>query len=349
MRLWLHPVMGARMMCAAACQEATKLITPADRNFLAGYQGMAGRSIGRALERAGYCDAPIGGTLLITSRSELDLLDAVAVQRWFANHISTTVVLAAARVGGIYANKGFPAEFLLEHLKIQIHMIETAWSNGVRRLLVLSNRCMYPKFSKQPTREDALLTEALKPTDEWYAISQMPKNLNGLGDNYYTKNCQVMATLIRQFHEARVEQMQEVVCWALATPLHEFLHVDDFGEAYVLALEHWNPTTAIVFATSSALRDLSSIGEDLGPLAFLNVGTGIDLSIAEPAQRVAEANDYTGRIKWELTNHDGAFRKILDSNSFISLGWAHKIDPKHGTEEAIWEYLELTSARQEQQ
>ena len=287
-----------------------KRITPADRIFVAGHRGMAGGAILRALQRAGFGDssqgsAPSGnggkegGALLTASRSELDLRDEVAVRNWFAQHQPTVVVLAAAKVGGIHANNTYPADFLLENLRIQTNVIETAWRSGVRRLLFLGSSCIYPKFAEQPIREEALLTGALEPTNEWYAlakiagiklgqalrlqhgfdaISLMPTNLYGPGDNYHPTNSHVLPALIRRFHEAAESGAPSVTCWGTGTPLREFLHVDDLGEACVFALEHWDP------AAANAPKD------DAGqPLPFLNVGTGVDLSIRQLAEAVAEA------------------------------------------------------------
>jgi GDP-L-fucose synthase len=226
------------------------LITPDDRIFVAGHRGMAGSAICRALQRAGYSN------LLTASRAELDLEDGPAVQRWFAEHKPTVVVLAAAKVGGIQANTTYPADFLLDNLKIQTNVIETAWRSGVRRLLFLGSSCIYPKFAEQPIREEALLTGSLEPTNEWYAIAKitgiklcealrrqhgfdaislMPTNLYGPGDNYHPENSHVLPALIRRFHEAAERGDASVTCWGSGTPKREFLHVDDLGEACVFA------------------------------------------------------------------------------------------------------------------
>ena len=227
------------------------LITPADRLFVAGHRGMAGSAICRALQRAGYSQQ------LTATRQELDLLNPAAVQRWFAEQQPTVVVLAAAKVGGIQANNSYPADFLLDNLKIQTHVIETAWRAGVRRLLFLGSSCIYPKFAEQPIKEEALLTGALEPTNEWYAIAKitgiklcaalrkqhgfdaislMPTNLYGPGDNYHPTNSHVLPALIRRFHEAAKANALSVTCWGSGTPLREFLQVDDLGEACVFAL-----------------------------------------------------------------------------------------------------------------
>ena len=234
----------------------SSLITPVDRIYVAGHRGMAGSAICRALQRGGY------DQLLTASRSELDLLDSYAVKDWFAKHQPTVVVLAAAKVGGIQANSSYPADFFLENLKIQTHVIETAWRSGVRRLLFLGSSCIYPKFAEQPIKEKALLSGVLEPTNESYAmakiagiklcealrkqhgfdaISLMPTNLYGPGDNFHCTNSHVLPAMIRRFHEAAETSAQIVTCWGTGSPLREFLHVDDLGEACVFALENWSP------------------------------------------------------------------------------------------------------------
>jgi len=301
------------------------LITPADRIFVAGHRGMAGSAISRALQRAGYTN------LLTASRTELDLEDGPAVQRWFTEHQPTVVVLAAAKVGGIAANATYPADFLLDNLKIQTNVIETAWRSGVRRLLFLGSSCIYPKFAEQPIREEALLSGPLEPTNEWYAIAKitglklcqalrkqhgfaaislMPTNLYGPGDNYHPTNSHVLPALIRRFHEAAEAGAASVTCWGTGTPLREFLHVDDLGEACVFALEHWQP----------------------GPedQQFLNVGTGVDLTIRELAEAVAAATGFSGEILWDSTKPDGTPKKQLDVGRLAALGWRARIPLAEG-------------------
>ena len=240
----------------------SNLIDYKDRFFVAGSRGMAGSAICRALVAKGYGNQSKGGSLLTPLRQELDLLDAEAVSKWYEKNKPTVVVLAAAKVGGIYANNAYPADFLLENLKIQTNVIEGAWKAGVRRLLFLGSSCIYPKFAVQPIREDSLLTGALEATNEWYAtakicglklcealrrqygfdaISLMPTNLYGPGDNYHPKNSHVLPALIRRFHEAKQAAASSVTCWGTGTPLREFLHVDDLGSACIKALENWDP------------------------------------------------------------------------------------------------------------
>ena len=279
------------------------LITFSDRFAIFGARGMAGSAISRALDRSGYQQQ------LKPSREELDLLDPLAVQKWFSDNQPSVVVLAAAKVGGIHANAKYPAEFLLENLKIQTNVIETAWRSGVKRLLFLGSSCIYPKFAQQPIKEEALLTGMLEPTNECYAvakiagiklcealrkqyafdaISLMPTNLYGPGDNYHPENSHVLPALIRRFDEATKANAESVTCWGTGLPLREFLHTDDLGEACVFALESWQP----------GLDDMS----------FLNVGTGNDLTIRELAEVVREATGFKGLIHWDSSKPDGTRR-----------------------------------------
>ena len=306
------------------------LITANDRFAIFGARGMAGSAISRALERAGYKQQ------LKPSRQDLDLLDPVAVQQWFAEQQPTVVVLAAAKVGGIHANNTYPADFLLENLKIQTHVIETAWRIGVRRLLFLGSSCIYPKFAEQPIKEEALLTGPLEPTNEFYAIAKiagiklcealrkqhnfdaislMPTNLYGPGDNYHPENSHVLPALIRRFHEAVEANEESVTCWGSGTPLREFLHVDDLGEACVFALESWKPGDS--------------------ELSYLNVGTGVDLSIREIAQSVAHATGFNGKIYWDTRKPDGTPKKQLNISRLNSMGWKHCIPLNLGLERTI--------------
>jgi GDP-L-fucose synthase len=324
------------------------LISPSDRIYVAGHGGMAGSAICRALQRAGYGDPARGGALLTATRAELDLLDPESVRRWFAEQKPTVVALAAAKVGGIQANNTFPADFLLDNLKIQNHVIEAAWRSGARRLLFLGSSCIYPKFAAQPIREEALLTGSLEPTNAWYAlakisgiklcqalrlqygfdaISLMPTNLYGTGDNYHPTNSHVLPALIRRFQEAADNGAASVTCWGTGTPLREFLHADDLGEACVFALEHWDP------AAADAPRD--DQGE---PLAFLNVGTGVDLSIRELAEAVAAATGFQGDILWDSGKPDGTPKKQLEVSRLAGLGWRARIPLAEGLRQAVAAY-----------
>ena len=307
-----------------------KLINQDDRFFVAGHRGMAGSAICRALQRSGY------ENLLMASRDELDLLDLQAVQHWFAQNKPTVVVLAAAKVGGIHANDTYPADFLLENLKIQNNVIETAWRSGVKRLLFLGSSCIYPKFAEQPIKEESLLTGALEPTNEWYAIAKiagiklceslrkqygfdaislMPTNLYGPGDNYHPENSHVLPALIRRFYEAKESESECVTCWGTGSPMREFLHVDDLGDACVFTLENWKPSQE--------------------QIQYLNVGTGIDLTIRELAEIIAEKIGFNGEILWDTSKPDGTPKKQLDVSRIHLLGWSSKTSLPVGIAHAI--------------
>ncbi len=318
----------------------SELITPADRIFVAGHRGMAGSAILRALTAAGYGQVDQGGALLTATRHDLDLLDPLAVHGWFSRHAPSVVVLAAAKVGGIHANATYPADFLLQNLRIQTNVIETAWRTGVRRLLFLGSSCIYPKFAEQPIPEEALLTGALEPTNEWYAIAKiagiqlcralraqygfdaislMPTNLYGPGDNYHAANSHVMAALIQRFRQAAIEGTREVRCWGTGSPRREFLHVDDLAAAVVFCLKHWDPHAPEAPRT-----------RDGQILEFLNVGTGVDLSIRELAELVALKAGYNGAIAWDVQRPDGTPRKLLDVSRLTALGWQASIPLEQG-------------------
>jgi len=328
-----------------AAPTTTALLLPSDRIFVAGHRGMAGSAICRALQRAGYGQQQQGGALLTASRSKLDLLDLMAVQAWFAEHQPTVVVLAAAKVGGIQANNSYPADFLLDNLKIQTHVIETAWRSGVKRFLFLGSSCIYPKFAQQPIREEALLSGSLEPTNSWYAIAKitgirlcealrqqhgfdaiclMPTNLYGPGDNYHPTNSHVLPALIRRFHEASLRADPSVTCWGTGTALREFLHADDLGEACVFALERWDPCA-----------ENAPLDEQARPLSFLNVGTGTDLTIRELAEAVAAATGFKGEILWNAAKPDGTPKKQLNVSRLSSLGWRARIPLADGIRDTV--------------
>jgi GDP-L-fucose synthase len=296
---------------------------------------MAGSAIARRLRQGGY------EQLLTASREELDLGDPVAVRDWFAAYRPEVVVLAAAKVGGILANDTYPADFLLENLKIQNHVIENAWRHSCRRLLFLGSSCIYPKLAPQPIQEDSLLTGALEPTNEWYAIAKitgiklchalrrqhgfdaislMPTNLYGPGDNYHPTNSHVLPALIRRFQEACESSTPVVTCWGSGTPRREFLHVDDLAAAAVHCLERWQP------------------GPDEGQ--FVNVGTGTDVTIRELAEQVAQAVGYGGRIEWDASKPDGTPRKLLDVSRLASLGWTSRISLEDGLRSTVEEFIQ---------
>ena len=331
------------------------LIKADDRFFVAGARGMAGSAICRALQEKGYGDEAKGGALLTPTRQELDLLNHEAVKAWYATNKPDVVVLAAAKVGGIYANDTYPADFLLENLKIQTNVIEGAWKMGVRRLLFLGSSCIYPKFAEQPIKEESLLTGSLEPTNEWYAIAKitgiklceslrkqygfdaislMPTNLYGPGDNYHSENSHVLPALMRRFHEAKEAKIKSVSCWGTGSPKREFLHVDDLGNACVFALESWSALS------SDAPRD------DQGkPLAFLNVGTGVDLTIKELAEQIAAVVGFEGTIEWDCSKPDGTPKKQLEVSWMSGLGWNAQIPLAEGLPDAYGDLLSAQAAK----
>lgn len=310
------------------------LISPKDTFYVAGHSGMAGSAICRALKRKGY------NQLLTTTRDQLDLRDALQVDRWFYLNKPNVVAIAAAKVGGILANNSYPADFLLDNLKIQTNLIEAAWRYGIKRLLFLGSSCIYPKIAQQPLREEELLSGYLESTNQWYAIAKisglklcealrkqhnfdaiclMPTNLYGPGDNYHPKDSHVLPGLIRRFCEATQQGLPSVTCWGSGSPLREFLHADDLGDACVFALENWSPSLP------NAPVDRYST-----PLNHLNVGTGSDISIKHLAQLVASATGYTGEITWDKSKPDGTHRKLLDTSRLLELGWKSSISLNDG-------------------
>ena len=322
-----------------------KFINLNEKILVAGANGMAGNSIVNKLIENGYGQEKEGGKLFIPSRKELDLLDIFSVINWFKNFKPTIVIIAAAKVGGIIANKNSPADFLLENIKIQNNLIETSWKFGVKRLLFLGSSCIYPKFAEQPIKEESLLTGSLESTNEYYAIAKiagiklcqslriqygfdaislMPTNLYGPKDNYHEENSHVMASLIKKFVDAKKLNKTSVTCWGTGSPLREFLHVDDLGEAVIFALEKWKP--------DSGDAPIDEMGK---PLYFLNVGTGKDISIKELAYKISNITQFEGKIDWDLTKPDGTPKKQLNIEKISSMGWKSKIKLDDGIRETI--------------
>ena len=319
------------------------LISKSDKFFIAGHKGMVGRAICKKLKDNGYHN------ILTISSKDLDLRDQEKVKNWFSNNEPDIVVLAAAKVGGIESNQRYPTEFLLDNIKIQNSVIENSWKSKVKRLLFLGSSCIYPKHAKQPIKEEELLAGELEPTNESYALAKilgirlcqvlrkqynfdsiclMPSNLYGPGDNYHQTNSHVLAAFIRRFHEASMLGSKEVVCWGTGDPYREFLHVNDLADACLFALEKWNPDRK----DSPKLID----GKTLG---YLNVGTGIDLTIKELALKVASLVDFKGRIIWDKSKPDGTPRKQLDISRIKSLGWEPKIKLDDGLNQEIKNYI----------
>ncbi|HEX4242763.1 MAG TPA: GDP-L-fucose synthase [Steroidobacteraceae bacterium] len=309
-------------------------ITPQTRIFVAGHRGLVGSAIVRALEQRGH------GSLVLRTHRELDLTDQAAVHRFFTAERPEVVILAAARVGGILANNSRPALFIRDNLLIQDNVIDAAQRAGAAKLVFLGSSCIYPKMAPQPIKEDYLLTGPLEPTNEWYAvakiaglkmcqayrrefgfnaISLMPTNLYGPGDNFDLQNSHVLPALIRRCHEAKLRDDESVVIWGSGTPRREFLHVDDLASA-VLYLLHAYDAEPIV-----------------------NVGWGSDVTIRELAETVMEVTGYRGALTFDTTKPDGTPRKLLDVARLTGLGWRPSISLKSGIESTYAWYQEHSS------
>ena len=316
-----------------------KKITQNDKIFVAGARGMVGKALCEKLYVKGYGEQG-GGEIFTPTRVELDLLNYDAVQKWFEINKPSVVIIAAAKVGGIWANDNYPTEFLLENLKIQNNLIEISWKSGVRRLLFLGSSCIYPKFADQPIQEDSLLNGELEETNQWYAISKitgiklcealrkqynfdaislMPTNLYGPGDNYHIKNSHVLASFIRKFTEAKQKSLPSVICWGDGSPLREFLHVEDLAEAIIFCLENWDPNSFD-----------SPLDKKGNPLFMLNIGSGVEISIKDLAKKIAFFAKYHGEILWDKSKPNGTPRKKLNIDKIKKLGWEPKIDLDEG-------------------
>jgi len=310
------------------------LINKEEKIFVAGGSGMVGSAIIRKLKNSGFKN------LISPNSSELDLKNSDLVFHWFKKNKPDVVIFAAAKVGGIFANNAYPVDFLLDNLKIQNNVIENSWKNKVRRLLFLGSSCVYPKNSSQPIKEDELLKSSLEKTNEWYAlakisgiklcqalrkqygfdaISLMPTNLYGKGDNYHSSNSHVLPGLLNRFHSHVLDQKDHIECWGSGNPRREFMHVDDLADASIFALENWDP--------NKKDAPLDQSGE---PLNWLNVGTGIDLSIKELAEMIADITSFRGNIIWNKDKPDGTFRKLLNVTKLEKLGWKSKISLEEG-------------------
>ncbi len=318
-----------------------KFIQPNEKIFIAGANGMVGKAAKKSLLKFGYGIKKNGGSLLTPSRQDLDLLNYEKVKFWFKNNKPSIVILAAAKVGGIHANNSQPTEFILKNLKIQNNIIENAWENGVKRLLFLGSSCIYPKFADQPITEESLLTNSLEETNQWYAIAKiagiklcqalrkqynfdaislMPTNLYGTGDNYHPENSHVIAALIRKFYFAKKKSLKSLTCWGTGSPFREFLYVDDLGDAIVYALENWNPD-----------YPNAPMDKEGNPLTILNVGTGFDISIKDLANKIAKFTQFEGEIIWDHSKPDGTPRKLLNIEKIKQLGW----EPKTSLDEGL--------------
>ncbi len=300
------------------------------RVFVAGHRGMVGSGIVRRLASEG-CE------VLTASRSELNLLDQVAVRDWFAHHRPDAVFLAAAKVGGILANDTYPADFLYDNLMIEANVIEASFRNDVEKLLFLGSSCIYPKHADQPIVEEALLTGPLEPTNEWYAIakiagiklaqayrrqhgcdyiSAMPTNLYGPGDNYDLKGSHVLPALLRKAHDAKQAGAASFEIWGTGTPRREFLHVDDMADACVYLMKTYSDDPHV------------------------NVGSGSDIAIGVLAELVAQVVGFEGSVVRDETKPDGTMRKLMDSSRLYATGWRPKVELRDGIEGAYRDFLD---------
>jgi GDP-L-fucose synthase len=298
-------------------------ITKPSRVYVAGHRGLVGSAIVRILQRQGYRN------IIVRTHAELDLTDQVMVRKFFESERPDAVIMAAARVGGIQANNSHPALFIRDNLLMQDNVIDSAYRSGVGKFVFLGSSCIYPKLAPQPIKEDYLLTGPLEPTNEWYAIAKiagvkmcqafrreygfdaislMPTNLYGPGDNFNLQSSHVLPALIRRFHDAKTRGDASVTVWGTGTPRREFLHVDDLADAVLYLLHNYD-------------------GERI-----VNIGWGEDVTIKELAELIMSVIDYRGRLDFDTTKPDGTPRKLLDVTRLTELGWRPKIRLKRGIE-----------------
>ncbi|KAJ3679194.1 hypothetical protein LUZ60_017205 [Juncus effusus] len=300
--------------------------------YIAGHLGLVGSAVHRQLISLGFTN------IVVRSRADLDLTRQTAVEDFFASELPKYVILAAAKVGGIHANSTYPADFIRDNLLIQTNIIESAFKCGsVKKLLFLGSSCIYPKMAPQPIPESALLTGPLEPTNDAYAIakisgimmcqkykiqhgfdaiSAMPTNLYGPRDNFHPENSHVLPGLMRRFHEAKVNKAREVVVWGSGSPLREFLHVGDLADGLIFLMDKYSG------------------------LEHVNIGSGSEVTIKQLAEMVKEVVGFEGDLVWDKTKPDGTPRKLMDSSSLASMGWAPKISLKDGLVETYKWYVE---------
>jgi GDP-L-fucose synthase len=306
------------------------LMNENSRIYVAGHRGLVGSAIWRELQRQGFKN------LIGRERQEVNLLDATAVQKFFAEAKPEFVFMAAAKVGGIHANDTQPAEFLFENLQIQNNLIHAAKLAGARKLLFLGSSCIYPKLAPQPLKEEYLLTGPLEPTNQWYAvakiagikmcqayrrqygcdfISAMPTNMYGPNDNYDLQTSHVLPALIRKFHDAKINSAANVTCWGTGTPLREFLYADDLAGAGVFLMQNYREEQ------------------------FINVGSGSEITIRELSELVKRIVGFSGEIVWDKSKPDGTPRKLMDSSRLFALGWKPQVNLETGIRLAYEDFL----------
>lgn len=299
--------------------------------YIAGHRGMVGSAIHRKLSELGY------NNIVTRTSSELDLRNQQAVADFFDREKPDYVFLAAAKVGGIMANNTYRADFIYENMAIQNNVIKSSYDNEVKKLMFLGSSCIYPKMAPQPLNEDMLLTGTLEPTNEPYAIAKiagikmaeafrdqygcnyisvMPTNLYGINDNYHPQNSHVLPALIRRFHEAKINQLPEVIIWGTGTPLREFLFSDDLADACVFLMNNYDEKQ------------------------FVNIGIGEDLSIKDLAELIKDVIGYKGTISFDSSKPDGTPRKLMDVSKLHALGWKHQVNLREGIQLAYADFLE---------
>ena len=306
-------------------------MNPNSRVFVAGHKGLVGSAIVRNLKQRGY------NSISSSPSDHWDLRKRDDVDTFFRIHNPEYVFLAAAKVGGIHANSTYPAEFIYDNLMIQNNVIDAAYHNRVKKLMVLGSSCIYPRLAKQPMKEEELLTSELEPTNDAYAvakiaglrmarayrqqygfnaISLMPTNLYGPGDNFHPENSHVMPALIRRFHEAEKSDAPKVTCWGNGSAMREFLHVDDLAEACYVCMQDYD--------------------EDY----HINVGTGEDVTIKELTETIVDVVGYAGEVEWDTSKPNGTPRKLLNVDKIHKLGWKHKIGLREGIVSTYRWYME---------
>ena len=299
--------------------------------YIAGHRGMVGSAVWRTLEKKGYTN------LIGRTSRELDLRDQEAVKQFYATEKPAVVIDAAAKVGGILANNDFPYQFIMENMQIQNSLIDGALKSGIEKFIFLGSSCIYPKFAPQPLKEEYLLTDALEPTNEWYAIAKitgvkaceairkqyqkdyvslMPTNLYGTHDNFDLKSSHVLPAMLRKFHEAKNKNHADVTLWGSGTPMREFLFVEDMAEAVVYALENKLPEY------------------------LYNVGSGKDVTIKELAETIQKVTGHKGNIVWDAEKPDGTPRKLMDVSKMKNVGWSYTTELQQGIEKTYAWFLE---------
>ena len=310
-----------------------------DKIYIAGHRGLVGSAIVRQLESRGFSN------LVMRTHKELVLTNQAQVKNFFKQEKPDYVILAAAKVGGIYANNTYPADFIYQNMMIEANVINSAYENKVKRLLFLGSTCIYPKSVEQPMREDALLTDVLESTNEPYSIAKiagiklcesynrqygtdfrsvMPTNLYGINDNFHPENSHVIPALIQRFHQAKANNDAEVVVWGSGKVMREFLYVDDMAEASLFVLE---------------LDEQTYKANTQPMLSHINVGTGKDVTIREMAETIKLVVGYEGKLTFDATKPDGTLRKLIDVTRLTNMGWKYSVDLKAGLQKTYKWYL----------